>query len=332
MKFSQLIRIVKGPLIITVVFLCSCDKNPPFEPDPPLVVCKQNDNSSIHTNAERFGFFSEDIYKDYVACLTSFTSKYGAKPAYILRFQQIDDPFPTDFVNYYSANSIHAVISLNIISNKANAGRNDTLLREITSGLWDSTLQAFAINAKQIDTKIYLRFGYEMNGPWFKWGNKPNEFIPAWIHAHKIFKDEKANNVVWIFSPNVLWDGTTTQDNLVNFYPGDSVVDIIGLDGYNFGDIVKDNVQLHWRSFHDVFYTSLMAFNKIDKPIWITEVGCPTDSRRPDWLKELFNFMESNTCVDAMLWFDAHKENEPDFQLSSDSASLYSIRNWLSGQ
>jgi mannan endo-1,4-beta-mannosidase len=216
------------------------------------------------------------------------------------------------------------------MTKKASADRNDTLLREITLGLWDSTLTTFATQVKQINETIYLRFGYEMNGDWFAWGGKSKDFILAWKHARKIFEAEQVSNVLWVFSPGVLWDGATVNNNLLNYYPGDSVVDIIGLDGYNFGDIVKDGYQLHWKSFQDVFGTSLRAFGNIDKPIWITEIGCPTDDRRSDWLKDVFNFMGENPCVGAMLWFNAHKSNEPDFELSSDSVSLDLVKKWLS--
>lgn len=329
MKFFKWTYIFQSFIALLITFLCSCGIKPPLEPAGPLVVCNQNESYSIQTNAERFGFFSEEIYKDYEACFLTFTKEYGVKPGYIIRFQQIDDAFPTGFVNYYLAHSIHTVISLNLMTKNADSNRNDTLLREITLGSWDSTLKSFAIQAKQINAEIYLRFGYEMNGDWFAWGGKPKDFIAAWKHAYKIFKDEQANNVLWVFSPGVLWDGATINNDLLNYYPGDSFVDIIGLDGYNYGDIVKDGYQLHWKSFHDVFGTSLMAMDKINKPIWITEIGCATDKRRPDWLKEVFNFMDNNPCINAMLWFNAYKNNESDFQLNSDSLTINLVRKWL---
>jgi len=54
-----------------------------------------------------------------------------------------------------------------------------------------------------------------------------------------------------------------------------------------------------------------------------------SDSRRPQWLRDLFAFMDANPCIEAMLWFDAHKSGEPDFRLTSDSASLSIVQAWL---
>jgi beta-mannanase len=207
-----------------------------------------------------------------------------------------------------------------------NSLRNDTLLKEIAQGKWDSTLAAFARQAKQANVPVYLRFGYEMNGYWFPWGEKPAEFVSAWIHAHRIFVEEQASNVQWIFAPGVLWGGMKAETDIMPYYPGDPVVDIVGLDGYNFGD---DAAGHQWQSFTDIFGASLVSVQKQGKPLWITEIGCATDIRRQDWLGELFAFMDNNRCVETMLWFNMHKSGEPDFRLEADSASLAAMRNWL---
>lgn len=321
--------ILKLTIAAIFILLSFCGKKRPYEPDAPILVCKEDGSYPLHTNAQRFGFFSEEIYKDYKAYLNTFTNKYGAQPGYIIRFQQIDDAFPTEFVNFFLSRSISSVISVNVMSMKAEKSRNDTLLREITSGIWDSTLNNFAEQARQINGKVYLRFGYEMNGDWFAWGKKPKEFIQAWNYVHKIFTRKGATNVKWIFSPGVLWDGATVENDLINYYPGDSVVDIVGLDGYNYGNIYKDGYQLRWKSFQQIFNVSLDAVSRFEKPLWITEVGCVSDRRRSEWLKDLFSFMESNPCIDAMIWFDCHKKNEPDFRMDSDSASFDLIKKWL---
>ncbi len=259
----------------------------------------------------------------------SFTNDFGTKPAYLLWFQQIDDAFPGGFVTDCKENSIYAVISLNIMSLKMDSTRNDTLLREITAGLWDSVLATFAIQARQTNGKIFLRFGYEMNGNWFPWGNKPRDFIAAWNHTHRLFKENQAANVVWIFSPGIVWDGAEAGRDLLAYYPGDSVVDVNSLDGYNYGDIVKDGYQLHWESFEEIFGPSILTLKTLGKPLWITETGCPSDPRRPGWMTGLFAFMDNNPCVETLVWFNSNKDNEPDFQCESDSASISAMKNWL---
>ena len=85
----------------------------------------------------------------------------GTRPAYILWFLQINDQFPTSLVTNNAALGIKTVISMNIRSERIlDTVRNDTVLREIAAGIWDSTLTAFAKQAASMPTSVYLRFGY----------------------------------------------------------------------------------------------------------------------------------------------------------------------------
>jgi mannan endo-1,4-beta-mannosidase len=314
-------------LLFMFFFIASCTNLSPI--DAPIYICNENNSPAPLLNKERFGFFAPELYTDFSGHLDSLTRTFGASSAYMLWFLQIDDPFPSEKIRYAADRGIRTVISMNIRSQspKIDAARNDTLLEEIGHGTWDSTLTAFARAAAALETIVYLRFGYEMNGNWFSWGGKPAAFVVAWTHAHVLFGQTGASNVRWIFAPGVLWDARTAQADLYPYYPGDSVVDAIGLDGYNFGDSFD---KWHsWKPFTRVFGESLRAIADMGKPIWITEVGCPSDARRPGWLTGLFAFMDDNPCVEAMLWFNAHKTGEPDYRLESDSASLAMVREWL---
>jgi hypothetical protein len=311
--------------LISTILCVSCSRL--TQPEPPLIVCTQNENTAPKTNAARFGFFAPEFYQDYPGHLDSLVTLFGSPPAYVLWFQQIDDPFPAAAVAANATRGIGTVISLNITSSSLDSARNDTLLKEISLGMWDSALTAFAVAAAQSGAAIYVRFGYEMNGNWFPWGKKPADFIAAWHRAHALLRQANAGNVRWIFSPGVVYGDQTVANDILPYYPGDSVVDIIGLDGYNFGDHYD---QWHrWQSFREVFGASLVGAKNFGKPLWITEIGCALDPRRPAWLEELLSFMDDNPCVEAMLWFNAHKTGEPDFRVQSDSASLSLIRNWL---
>ena len=299
-------------------------------PEPPLFVCNESSPVAPKPNAARFGFYSAGFYQGYAAHRDSLILLFGSSPGYTLWFQQIDDPFPAAVVAENALRSIGTVISMNIKSLSLDQARNDTLLKEIALGVWDSTLFAFADGAVQSGVTVYFRFGPEMNGAWFPWGNKPDEFISAWLHTRRIFSTAGAGNVRWVFSPNVLWADRTFERDLLPYYPGDSAVDIIGLDGYNFGDSYDE--WHHWQSFKEVFGATLRGAVSFGKPLWITEAGCPSNPRRPAWLQDLFLFMDDNPCVGAVLWFNAHKTGEPDFNLQDDNASLSSVRDWLARQ
>jgi hypothetical protein len=319
----------KFPALFALLLLCFCGLDP-FTVEPPLIICDHNFSEPPAPNAARFGIFDPRLYSNYAGCLTTLTEVLGAHPGFILWFQQIDDPFPVTKVTSNAAIGIKTVISMNVRSLTIDSVRNDTLLREIGAGLWDSTLTAFAQQAAAISTPVYLRFGYEMNGGWFSWGKQPAEFVAAWNHAHRIFQRAGAINIEWVFSPGVLFGTMSPDIDLIAYYPGDSVVDIVGLDGYNFGNCIDQwNNRHYWQDFRTIFERSLFAIRSFDKPIWIAEAGCPSDPRRPEWLGELFAFMDNNPCVETVFWFNGCKSGEPDFRIESDSASLAVMREWL---
>ena len=64
-------------------------------------------------------------------------------------------------------------------------------------------------------------------------GNRPGEYVAAWRHVHDIFTSVGANDVTWVWCPNV--DPDHKMQSLGSLYPGDAYVDWTCLDGYNWG-------------------------------------------------------------------------------------------------
>lgn len=108
---------------------------------------------------------------------------------------------------------------------------------------------------------VFVRFGQEMNGSWYPWGQKPTEYISAFrMVADAVHRTALKTVMVW--SPvyaggypflNELYnakpsdvdfpqldtnhDGQLTQfdDSYTPYYPGDDAVDWVGLTLYNWG-------------------------------------------------------------------------------------------------
>jgi hypothetical protein len=100
------------------------------------------------------------------------------------------------------------------------------------AGSYDSHFQALATalnNASLGDT--YIRLGWEMNGNWFPWAaTNATDWINFWRRIANIFHATNANfKMEW--NPT-LGVGSYDPETL---YPGDSYVDVIGLDVYDQG-------------------------------------------------------------------------------------------------
>ena len=291
------------------------------------LLCSVRESELPPTNAQRFGFFSSTLWQNYEENLRSEIAVFGATPGYVLWYLQMGDDFPVHIAEHNKKLGIYTVINQDIASVEFTPEKNEQLLKEIVDGKWDDYLRRFARHARDLDYKVYYRFGYEMNGDWFSWGQKKRLFVTAWRHAWKIFKKEKADNVEWVFSPSVVWGDMTFEKDILPYYPGYEYVDIVALDGYNFGD---NHTKYHqWESFYDVYSGSIAGLMNFGKPMWIAEIGCPSDPRRYQWLRDFLEFFDTNGCFEVFFWFNENKAGEPNFRIDGDDASLLVFREWV---
>ena len=88
---------------------------------------------------------------------------------------------------------------------------------------------------------MLLRFAHEMHDhPEYPWavgnnGNTASDYVAAYRYVHAIFERFHADNVQWVWNPNTLGDAApaTYVATYQSVYPGDDVVDWIGLDIFN---------------------------------------------------------------------------------------------------
>jgi hypothetical protein len=210
-------------------------------------------------------------------------------------------------------------------------------LSTITNGSHDAYLQASAQAAAAYGKQFQLRFAPEMNGSWAPWegsvnGNTPQLYVAAWQRVVSIFRAAGARNVQWVWAPNNGPTGT-----IASYYPGDSYVDFIGLDGYNWGSSLGQ-----WQTFTQVFGPSYAIVTSLSatKPIEITETAsAETGGVKSSWITSAFlnEIPASFPRVVAVIWFDENKETDwrVDSSLTSLAAyqqvaasSLWGDRSW----
>lgn len=90
----------------------------------------------------------------------------------------------------------------------------------------DEYVRQFAREAKQSGVPVFLRFAGEMNGEWVPWSGDPKKYIEKYRLISKIMREE-APNVAMVWSPNFL-----PRHNIDQYYPGDDVVDWVGMSLY----------------------------------------------------------------------------------------------------
>ncbi len=81
---------------------------------------------------------------------------------------------------------------------------------------------------------VIFRPWHEMSGGWFWWGDgrcTAEQYKQLYRYTYKFMARQRCTNLVWAYSPN-LADQTETVEHYDKFYPGDDVVDLLGIDIY----------------------------------------------------------------------------------------------------
>jgi hypothetical protein len=207
-------------------------------------------------------------------------------------------------------------------------------LRHIIEGRFDDHLTRTARTLQAFGEPVLLRFAHEMNGDWYPWseqvnGNRPGEYVAAWRHVHTLFDRLGVDNVHWVWSPNVEYPGSAP---LAGLYPGRDLVDVIALDGYNWGSAARSG----WQSPAQVFDPTLAAVRSLAPgvPIMIGETASNEHGgSKASWNTELFTWLERNPDIEAVVWFNLKKEADWRVDSSTSSATTFAdgVGRWLRG-
>jgi mannan endo-1,4-beta-mannosidase len=239
----------------------------------------------------------------------------------------------------------------------AHGGTRDVLLSwepfgvrftDVTTGMEDGYLRRVAASMLAYPYDVYVRPWPEMNAAWSSWqptaeggkpqGGTPKQFIAAWRYLVTFFRSRGVQNLKFVFNPDSSNGPANTP--VPSIWPGADVVDVVGIDGYNWG---TDDVGDHWRSFASIFsgmYTIVTTLDGVD-PVWITETGCKEPAVEDDWRYPQesapvdpsnskgtwIRHMMSSTlfpAVKVIVWFN--KQKERDWRLQSSGGALRAIR------
>ena len=190
----------------------------------------------------------------------------------------------------------------------------------ILAGKWDSYITDFAAQAKNFGGQIILIPFEEMNGDWYPWsgtknGNSAAKSIAAYTYVHKFFKG--IDNVKFGWTVNNVSSPDSSGNQILDYYPGDEVVDYVGINGFNFDD--------PWVSFAEVFNTGLARLETIDKPIIIFSMSCAPGTQKAAWITTgLGSELYKHPKIVGFIWFNENKEK--DWRVWSDANSLAAFK------
>ncbi len=250
--------------------------------------------------------------------VNDFEAQVGRGLDVDMHYYRWGDSFPTPLEEWDAAGCRVPMISW--------AGTN---LDDILAGRYDSLIRARARDVKRFNNKIFLRWGYEMNGDWWDWTatrspDTATKFVSAWRRIHRIFSAAKASNAVWVWAPNETGTPADPSKDPGPYYPGDDVVDWIGIDGYNWGTTTSWS---SWRSFGTIFSSLYQVFAG-RKPLMISETASSEQGGdKAAWIDDLAQALPQQfPAVRAVVWF--HSKKETDWRVNSTPAALEAFRRF----
>jgi hypothetical protein len=207
-------------------------------------------------------------------------------------------------------------------------------LPAIIDGEFDADLRAWARAAQAFGTPVIVEWGTECNGDWFQWNGKywgaghltdfgdatradgPERFVAAYRHIVMVMREAGANNLTWVFHVN--WDDEPDEDwnHFENYYPGDDVVDWLGVSCYGYLT-PKDNYDPESLEMEmNAAYPRLAALAP-DKPIMLLEFGATAGNPGTvpeDWAQAALDHLLAPRWprVRGFSWWNERWENDDD--------------------
>jgi hypothetical protein len=194
--------------------------------------------------------------------------------------------------------------------------------RSILDGEHDELIRKQARAIRRIHRPVLLRMRWEMDRPNLRatmWSGA--DYIAAWKYVRAIFRQERANNVSWVWCPPA--EGFARGDAPA-FYPGDDQVDWTCVDVYA-GEVFQPIGRLMgpfltWAAQHP-------------KPIVIGEFGVAKawgSAGRAAWLADAARTFKANPQIKAIAYFESDPEgNGPtkQFQLTGDKPAFQAFQS-----
>ncbi|MEO3935347.1 glycosyl hydrolase [Dermatophilaceae bacterium Soc4.6] len=246
-------------------------------------------------------FFGVDVPDAEPAAVTAFAAAVGSRPTVSSMFIRYDATWTAKVVRQMAAARLTPFVTLEPWHRGAVGKRLDPAdsLAALLAGRFDAELRMQARALATSRGPIYLRFAHEMNGDWYPWavgvnGNTAAQYVAAWRHVHALFEQQVPQlKVRWVFAPAAL-GSERSADDVGALYPGDDVVDVLGLTGYEHGGSQPQ----------ETFGPTVEALSRLGpQPLVLAEIGVD-GAGKAAWLRNLGPYLRQTTRVSGFVYFN----------------------------
>jgi Glycosyl hydrolase family 26 len=218
--------------------------------------------------------------------VAQFVKATGRQPNLVGYYSGWGEHFATSFAQ--TARGHGAVTILQI-------DPTDTSLPGIVAGDYDGYLRSYADTVRNFGHPVVIGFGHEMNANWYSWGYghvPPPTFVAAWRHIVRLFREQGADKVTWLWTINADLPRTGP---IAAWWPGAGYVTWVGIDGYFYR---------RSDTFASVFGKTIAQVRAITgKPVLLSETAVGPGAGQPAKIGDLFAGMRQYQTL-GLVWFD----------------------------
>jgi Glycosyl hydrolase family 26 len=218
--------------------------------------------------------------------VTEFVRAAGRQPNLVGYYSGWGEAFATEFARTISSHGAVTILQMD---------PTDASVPGIAAGHYDTYLRTYADTIRNFGHPVVIGFGHEMNARWYSWGYKhvpPRTFVAAWQHIVRLFRDQRADNVTWLWTINADLPSTGP---IAAWWPGSQYVTWVGIDGYYYRP--SD-------TFAGVFGKTIAAVRAITgKPVLLSETAVAPGAGQAAKISDLFAGMRQYQTL-GLVWFD----------------------------
>lgn len=188
-----------------------------------------------------------------------------------------------------------------------------------------------------VKVPVLFRPWHEHTGSWFWWGQEhctPEQYKALWQLTTSRLKDKGVVNALYAYSPGTEPDGNEAK--YMERYPGDDVIDLIGLDCYCWAPEADSTQIASYATTLDKNLSMVCAIaKKHQKAVALTETGYECLKKKDWWTATLAPILERHPISYVLVWRNAHnRENHffapyPGQQSASDFIRFYNDKRTL---
>ncbi|WP_437874415.1 glycoside hydrolase family 26 protein [Sorangium sp. So ce513] len=314
----------QGSLVTSIVWLdvTPADGGPPTDGVPVVsdkLVPREGAWWGGYNSARNHGW-------DWDAAIKDIEGKVGRKFDIVYRYHDWgttdNGVFPDRFETAQMRDGY--IVHLSWESRRYSAGTNVTWT-EIANGAQDAVIRAAAERARNAPGKFMIAFDHEMDNVDVHAADGPDaDYVRAYRRIVDMFREAGATNVVWVWTP-MGWSGTRAR--LPALYPGDSYVDWIGYDPYNFaecnGVVWKDPATTFGSHYQWMHEPAQRAWHG-DKPYILSEFSSHEDpanpNRKGEWMRGVVDALKLYPDIKAVQLYNSNVTLRSACKLAVDSS------------